>query len=129
VRGATLLVDCYNANPESTAAAIETLEGWPDARRRIAVLGDMLELGEGAGALHRATSAGLRTAELWAVGEHAADYAAGARSAATAPRLFDGLTPLAAALAGSLGPGVVVLLKASRGVRLERVLEGLELEP
>lgn len=128
-RGATLIVDCYNANPESTAAAIETLEGWPQARRRIAVLGDMLELGEGAGALHRATSSGLRAAELWAVGEHAADYAAGARSAATPARLFDGLEPLAVALAGALGPGVVVLLKASRGVRLERVLEGLELEP
>jgi len=128
-RGATLLVDCYNANPESTAAAIATLEGWPGARRRIAVLGDMLELGEGAGALHRATAAGLRTAELWAVGAHAADYAAGARAATTPPRTFEGLEPLAAALAAALAPGVVVLLKASRGVRLERVLEGLDLEP
>jgi UDP-N-acetylmuramoyl-tripeptide--D-alanyl-D-alanine ligase len=128
-RGATLLVDCYNANPESTAAAIETLEGWPDARRRIAVLGDMLELGGDAGALHRATAAGLRAAELWAVGAHARDYAAGAGAGKVPPRVFDGLESLAAALAGALEPGVVVLLKASRGVRLERVLEGLDLEP
>ncbi len=128
-RGATLLVDCYNANPESAAAAIETLERWPNARRRIAILGDMLELGPQAGALHRATAAHLRGAELWAVGAHAADYAAGARAAARPPRVFEGLEPLAAALAEALEPGVVVLLKASRGVRLERVLEGLELEP
>jgi UDP-N-acetylmuramoyl-tripeptide--D-alanyl-D-alanine ligase len=92
------------------------------------VLGDMLELGGSAAALHRETTARVRTAELWAVGVHAADFAAGARGAATPPRVFDGLEPLAAALAGSLAPGVVVLLKASRGVRLERVLEGLELE-
>ena len=128
-RGATLLVDCYNANPESTAAAIETLERWPGAARRIAVLGDMLELGGNAARLHRETTARVRTAELWAVGVHAADFAAGARDATTKPRVFDGLEPLARALAGSLAPGVVVLLKASRGVRLERVLEGLELEP
>ena len=127
-RGATLLVDCYNANPESTAAAIETLERWPGARRRIAILGDMLELGKDAAALHRATAAHLRAAELWTAGTHAADYAAGARAAAIPPRVFEGLEPLAAAMAGALAPGVVVLLKASRGVRLERVLEGLELE-
>ena len=127
-RGATLLVDYYNANPESTAAAIETLERWPGARRRIAILGDMLELGKDAAALHRATAAHLRTAELWTAGTHAADYAAGASAAATPPRVFEGLEALAAALAQALEPGVVVLLKASRGVRLERVLEGLELE-
>jgi UDP-N-acetylmuramoyl-tripeptide--D-alanyl-D-alanine ligase len=128
-RGATLLVDYYNANPESTAAAIETLERWPDARRRIAILGDMLELGPEAAALHRATAAHVRAAELWTMGTHAADYAAGARSASSSPRVFDGVEPLAAALAGALEPGVVVLLKASRGVRLERALEGLELDP
>ena len=128
-RGATLLVDCYNANPDSTAAALETLERWPGAARRIAVLGDMLELGERAPALHRETGARVGTAELWVVGERAADYAAGARGARIPPRTFEGIEPLAAALASALAPGVVVLLKASRGARLERVLEGLELEP
>lgn len=128
-RGATLLVDYYNANPESTAAAIETLERWPDARRRIAILGDMLELGPEAAALHRATAAHVRAAELWTMGQHAADYAAGARQASSPPRVFEGIAPLAAALVGALAPGVVVLLKASRGVRLERALEGLELDP
>src|SRR5207237_341943 len=57
VRGATLLVDCYNANPESTRAALETLQTWPAAQRRIAVLGDMLELGAAAPRLHAETAA------------------------------------------------------------------------
>ncbi len=128
-RGATLLVDYYNANPESTAAALETLERWPGAKRRIAVLGDMLELGPEAADLHRVTGARVRAAELWTTGAHAADYAAGARKAKVEARVFDGLEALGAALAPVLAPGVVVLLKASRGVRLERVLDGLELEP
>ncbi len=125
VKGALLLVDCYNANPESMRAALETLAGWPGARRRIAVLGDMLELGPRAAALHRVTGAQVREAELWVVGAHADDYAAGARQAGTTVRCFDGKPALRQALAGALGEGVVVLLKASRGAALETVLEGL----
>jgi UDP-N-acetylmuramoyl-tripeptide--D-alanyl-D-alanine ligase len=127
-RGATLLVDCYNANPESAAAALETLAAWPDASRRIALLGDMLELGPKASDLHRATGAQARGAELWAVGTHAADYVAGAQQAGIAARTFADVEAAAAALREALAPGVVVLLKASRGARLERVLSGLEAE-
>jgi len=150
-RGATLIVDCYNANPDSTAAALETLERWPGARRRIAVLGDMLELGPQAAALHRETGARVGGSELWAIGAHAEDYAAGARGevrddagsgsgaghakrppghakSGPPPRGFADFEALAAALRDALAPGVVVLLKASRGARLERVLEGLERE-
>jgi UDP-N-acetylmuramoyl-tripeptide--D-alanyl-D-alanine ligase len=125
VRGATLLVDCYNANPDSTRAALETLAGWPGAGRRIAVLGDMLELGPRAATLHRGTGARVRAAELWAVGEFAAAYAAGARRARVEARVFPDREALAAALSAALAPGVVALLKASRGAALERVLEGL----
>jgi UDP-N-acetylmuramoyl-tripeptide--D-alanyl-D-alanine ligase len=125
VRGATVLVDCYNANPESTRAALGVLAGWPGARRRVAVLGDMLELGRQAARLHAETGAAVREAELWAVGEHAAAYAEGARRTALATRVFADLPAVAAALGEALEPGVVVLLKASRGVALERVLEGL----
>jgi UDP-N-acetylmuramoyl-tripeptide--D-alanyl-D-alanine ligase len=124
LQGATLLVDCYNANPDSTRAALATLAGWPGARRRIAVLGDMLELGPRAAALHRATGARARDCEVWAVGEHARDYAAGARRAGARVRLFDGKPAVAEALRGALGVGVVVLLKASRGAALEEVLPG-----
>ncbi len=125
-RGATLLVDCYNANPDSTRAALETLAAWPGARRRVAVLGDMLELGLEAAALHRATGARVRGAELWVVGSHAADYAAGAREAGIEARVFADKPAVSAALREALGDGVVVLVKASRGSRLEDVLAGLE---
>jgi UDP-N-acetylmuramoyl-tripeptide--D-alanyl-D-alanine ligase len=123
--GATLLVDCYNANPDSMRAALATLAEWPGARRRIAVLGDMLELGARTGALHRAIGARVRDAELWVVGEHAADYAAGARRAAVRVRRFAGKPALAEALRAALRDGVVVLLKASRGAALEDVLAAL----
>ena len=128
LRGATLLVDCYNANPESTRAALETLAGWPDARRRIALLGDMLELGPRAGELHRETAAAAAGVELWAVGSHAADYAAGARAAKVEARVFADLAAARAELDRALADGVVVLLKASRGAALERVLDGLGTE-
>ncbi len=126
--GAVLLVDCYNANPDSTAAALATLAGWPGAARRIAVLGDMLELGGTAARLHRETGAKVANAELWTVGAHAGEYAAGARRAGAEARVFPGKPEVARALREVLAPGVVVLLKASRGAALEDVLAGLELE-
>jgi UDP-N-acetylmuramoyl-tripeptide--D-alanyl-D-alanine ligase len=126
VRGAQVLVDCYNANPESTRAALETLATWPAAARRIAVLGDMLELGPEAEALHRATAAAVRNAELWTTGRYAAAWEHGARAAGVAVRTFGDKAALAAALAPELHPGVVVLLKGSRGAALEEVLHVLE---
>jgi UDP-N-acetylmuramoyl-tripeptide--D-alanyl-D-alanine ligase len=125
-RGAALLVDCYNANPESMRAALETLSDWPGATRRIAVLGDMLELGESAGRLHRATAAAVRDAELWVVGQYAQAYVEGALEARVTTRLFSDQPSLKAELIQALAPGVVVLFKASRGAALEQVVEGLE---
>jgi len=124
--GATLLVDCYNSNPDSARAALETLADWPEARRRIAVLGDMLELGPRTADLHREVGAAARGAELWLVGEYAGDYATGARQAGQTARVFSDKPEVAAALREAVGPGVVALLKASRGVALEDVLAGLE---
>jgi len=126
--GATLLVDHYNANPDSMRAALATLAGWPGAKRRIAVLGDMRELGETAAGLHAEVGEAVRSAELWVVGEHAADYAAGAARSGVTARRFSDKAAVAAALREELGPGTVVLLKASRGAALEDVLAGLPVE-
>ena len=126
--GATLLLDHYNANPDSMRAALATLAGWPRATRRIAVLGDMKELGGTAAGLHREVGEAVRDAELWAVGAHAADYAAGARTAGVPSRVFPDKPAVTEALRETLGPGVVVLIKASRGAALEDVLAGLPLE-
>ncbi|TMQ68097.1 MAG: UDP-N-acetylmuramoyl-tripeptide--D-alanyl-D-alanine ligase [Candidatus Eisenbacteria bacterium] len=124
-RGGLLLVDSYNANPDSSRAALATLARWPSARRRIAILGDMLELGPAARRLHRQVGQAVRRAELWAVGAHAADYAAGAQRAGVRARVFPDKAAVAEALREALAPGTVVLLKASRGAALEDVLEGL----
>ena len=128
VAGATLIVDHYNANPDSMRAALDTLARWPRAKRRIAVLGDMRELGDTAPRLHREVGGAVRGAELWVVGAHAADYEAGAKAAGVAVHTFPDKPALAAALREQLAPGVVVLLKASRGAALEDVLAGLPVE-
>ena len=67
----------------------------------------------------------MRAAELWAVGDHARDYAAGAVETRVTARVLADVTEAARALREALAPGVVVLIKASRGARLERVLESV----
>jgi UDP-N-acetylmuramoyl-tripeptide--D-alanyl-D-alanine ligase len=127
--GIVIINDCYNANPVSMRAALDHLAAVADrrgARRVVAVLGDMRELGPGAPEFHRevgslAAEAGVEV--LLAVGEHAADYVRGfggpAHEAPDAER--------AAELAADLvREGDVVLVKASRGVGLERVTGTLE---
>jgi UDP-N-acetylmuramoyl-tripeptide--D-alanyl-D-alanine ligase len=127
--GIVLINDCYNANPMSMRAAIaDLLES--AAGRTVAVLGDMLELGEHSPTLHReigefASSAGLDL--LVAVGPAAAviadSFAGESRRAADAREA-------AALVPGLLREGDTVLLKASRGVGLERVGDALlEREP
>jgi UDP-N-acetylmuramoyl-tripeptide--D-alanyl-D-alanine ligase len=122
--GVELIDDCYNANPMSMRAALDELAA-SGPGRRVAVLGDMLELGPGAPRLHREIgehAAGAGVALLVTVGPLAARMAAG----------FPGETR-AAADAGEAGElvarlvreGDTVLVKGSRGVGLERVVERL----
>ena len=123
--GATVINDCYNASPLSMRAAQDDLASHEPAGRRVAVLGDMLELGAQEAALHReigAAAAGAGVDVLITVGP---------RSVAMLDA-FDGESYAvadaaeAAALAGELiEPGDVVLVKASRGVGLEVVAEAL----
>ena len=116
----TLINDCYNANPASMMAALAHLQALAGARRKLAVLGEMAELGENAPAYHReigeeAVKAGV--ASIVAVGLLAAEYlAAGAEGvqAATADDAADALSAI-------LQPGDVVLVKGSRAVGLEAV--------
>lgn len=123
--GIVVIDDCYNANPMSMRAAIEDLAA--SARgRRVAVLGDMLELGPQAPELHRelgALAAGSGVGVLVAVGDHAADLAAGYGAAGA---LQAGDAAQAAALVGGVvREGDTVLVKGSRGVGLERVVAAL----
>ena len=122
--GAVLVDDSYNANPGSTAAAIQTLATSPEQERWL-VLGDMRELGHDAAALHaeagrQAKAAGLqRLYVLGALSAQAADtFGDGAR-------VFDSHDALIAALAGDLRAGVRVLVKGSRGSAMDRVVRAL----
>jgi len=119
-----LLIDCYNANPTSTAAALDTLAELRGDGRAVAVLGDMLELGDEAPAAHR--EAGRRAAaagiHVIALGEHAPELLAGAGELGEAAGDPDAAARAALALTAA---GDWILVKASRGMRLERVVEAL----
>lgn len=121
----TLLVDCYNANPPSVRAALDLLEAHGHEVRRVAVLGSMLELGERGPALHREVLADALSRELeLVVATGAFARAASETSAEERPDVLATEEPRAAytLLAKRLEGGEVVLLKASRGVSLERLV-------
>jgi len=131
-RGVTVLKDCYNANPASMRAAIRWLAEVKETGRAIAVLGDMLELGQEAKQAHR--DIGLELARqgtdyLLIVGALAAEIAGGALAGGMpADRVIMAKdhAGLAERLQGILRKGDVVLLKGSRGTTMERVLEALK---
>lgn len=127
--GITIIDDCYNANPEAMRSMLELLRETP-AQRRIAVLGEMLELGREAETLHRKTGRfaaeqgidaviGIRGAGRWMV-----DEAMAAGLSGGAALFFDTPGEAGRFLRTFLKPGDAVLFKGSRGVRVEQALEG-----
>ena len=122
--------DSYNANPRSVTAALETLVGGRIEGRTTAVLADMLELGATAPDLHRevgVTAAGLGVDQLLAVGPLSSHTVQGALDAGLADaRHLEDTEEVVDLLLGQLQPGDRVLVKGSRGMRMERVIHGLE---
>ncbi|MBQ9980320.1 MAG: UDP-N-acetylmuramoyl-tripeptide--D-alanyl-D-alanine ligase [Oscillospiraceae bacterium] len=118
--GFTVIEDCYNAGPESMAASLEVLKNRPG--RRIAVLGDMLELGEHSRELHEKalTHGALCADELYLYGSEMkrAISAAGGKA-----RHFETHDDLAAALKEGCRGGETVLFKGSRGMKMEEALK------
>ena len=115
----TIVNDAYNANPDSMASALETVAAMPG--RHIAVLGKMLELGIDEARLHRevgALAASLGFSPVIVVGDDPGIEVGAGEVAVTAAGIQDAL----ALLDGKLGAGDVVLVKASRGVGLERMV-------
>src|SRR5262249_2200378 len=130
--GVTVIDDSYNANPTATKRALEVLAGSP-AARRIAVLGEMLELGDRAPALHADLGRAVAQARidvLCAVGGEAALAMADAAKAAGMPaanvHYFATSDEAAAAAASLVADGDLVLVKGSRGVKTDRVVERLK---
>jgi UDP-N-acetylmuramoyl-tripeptide--D-alanyl-D-alanine ligase len=126
--GVTVLDETYNASPEAVLASLDLLAAQPGGRK-FAVLGTMLELGDRSEALHRAVgerALALGLAGLVVVADDA-EAAALLAGAAGLPQLERAASPEAAEepLRRWLRPGDHLLLKASRGVALERLLPGL----
>jgi UDP-N-acetylmuramoyl-tripeptide--D-alanyl-D-alanine ligase len=128
--GVVLIDDSYNANPASVAAALRTLAELREECRAIAVLGDMLELGPGSADAHReiGTLAASCVERLYLMGEMADIVAAGAVAGglpATEVRVAKDHEEIVADLEGILGNGDYILVKGSRGMRMEIVAEGI----
>ena len=126
--GATVIDDAYNASPGSMEASLQVLGSEP-GRARIAVLGDMLELGDESVAAHREVGrvAAACADLLVALGDYAADVVQGARDAgmpADRALVAPDVEAAVAAVEPRL-PGAVVLVKASRGMALDRVVDRL----
>lgn len=125
--GVTVVADCYNANPASMRAALEVLRDLPIAGRRVALLGDMLELGPMSAQLHEHLGAdlpGYGVDILYATGEYAERIvrAAAENGLAGAARAVPTLDAAASELADLLQPGDALLIKGSRGMAMERIL-------
>lgn len=132
--GVDLLIDCYNANPDSLAAALHTFAAiHPDPHRRVLILGDMLETGAHSEAVHREALRLIpavcpaKLVVLVGPAFGAAARSIGASRIATEVRTLDALNPASATeIAASLLPNDAALLKGSRGMRLEQVASALE---
>lgn len=121
----TIINDCYNANPDSTSMAITSLARLEGTRRKICILGDMLELGEDSPKLHRelgcfAAAKGIDL--ILTCGEQGREIALGF---GTQGHWYPDKAELQAALPSQIRPGDTILVKASRGMHFEELVESL----
>ncbi|OWV21353.1 UDP-N-acetylmuramoyl-tripeptide--D-alanyl-D-alanine ligase [Fibrobacter sp. UWB3] len=127
--GFKVISDCYNANPSSTKMALQTLGNMKVAGLRIAVLGDMLELGKESGNLHKQIGAMVPEMNfdlLLAVGKEAKKYVEGAKSRGMKNVFhFDSVDEAVNHLSQTVAEGDVVLVKGSRGMHMEKVVDAL----
>ena len=133
--GVRIINDCYNANPESMRAGLKTLAGFTGAPR-VAVLADMLELGENAATLHQelgrfAAESGIEFLAL--LGDHKEDVLAGAQAAEKGSAVVRTFIEQKSCMhwlqelidTGQVGAGSYILVKGSRGMRLENLVNML----
>ena len=133
--GISVISDCYNANPHSMEMSLKTLSNMQSSGRKIAVLGDMKELGEHSAEYHKKIGSMLKELSidyLIAVGSDAHEYCRGAEESGMKPsriKYFEDKKAVADALKFLLRKDDVVLVKASRSMKLEEVANNiLELE-
>ena len=123
-----VLDETYNSNPKAMERTLETLSGMP-AKRRVVASGDMLELGSAAAAAHRllgeqvARSGAALFVAVGPLSQHAASSAKAAGMEEV--RHFEDSHSAAAFFAAALGPGDLVLVKGSRGMAMERIVDAI----
>jgi UDP-N-acetylmuramoyl-tripeptide--D-alanyl-D-alanine ligase len=133
--GIRLIDDSYNSSPSALRRALDVLAHDRTGGRRVAVLGEMLELGEHALALHRECGRAVVAAgvtKLFVVGGEPARALGAAAVAAGLPeaamRAFDDSASAAAVVAAEIGSGDVVLVKGSRGIRTDVIADRIAAE-
>jgi len=125
IGGITIMADCYNANPESMRAALAAFRSLPDKQRRCLILGDMLELGEESERYHVGLASSLATEVCDQI------ILVGPQMKVAARQLnnvlhFDSAGEAAEYAKGYLKSGDLVLVKASRGIGLEAVIDAIK---
>ena len=129
VNGALFVLDCYNANPESVISGLRSFDSFPHTGRRIAVLGDMLELGAETEQYHREVGEALAASTVdlavlvGPLARFIREEAVASGLAASRARYFGTAADCAARVGDIVQPGDLVYLKGSRGIGLEAVLE------
>jgi len=127
--GAKIINDAYNASPTSMLAAIDVLKNLPGYKQKIAVLGDMLELGDKEEAFHYEMGEKLEGIDyVLTYGKLGSFIAKGAKTVLPENRVFNfqEKDPLVETLAPYLNQGTVVLVKASRGMKLEEIVKAIQ---
>jgi UDP-N-acetylmuramoyl-tripeptide--D-alanyl-D-alanine ligase len=133
--GFTVINDSYNSSPSALNALAELLASTPGYRRRILAVGEMLELGDSSAELHR--ESGRAAADLgridWILGVRgfARDFVQAAIDAghpADRAKLFENSEEAAQFVKKFIARGDLLLLKGSRGVKMEKILEGIDAE-
>ena len=126
----TILDDTYNANPESTLAALATLRDLPTSGKRVFVMGDMLELGPQAAFEHAAIGKALANYDIslfYGLGPATVDVinACTAEQSDIVAHHFDDKAALLTSLTAALAPDDLVLIKGSRGMKMEEIVQAL----
>ncbi len=127
--GVRLLDDSYNSNPEAMTAVLRMLEMWESRPDTVLFAGEMRELGPDSERLHReigARIARLPRLRLEAVAGHAAEMAAEAAKSGVPARFYTDASEVERHLAGRIRGGELVVVKASRGVGLDRIVKALK---
>ncbi|MBM7715816.1 UDP-N-acetylmuramoyl-tripeptide--D-alanyl-D-alanine ligase [Siminovitchia sp. FSL H7-0308] len=132
-KGSTILNDVYNSSPTALRAVIGLIESMDEKRRKILVLGDMLELGEDEEKFHREIGEEISPEKItyvYTYGRLGKSIAKGAEENFPEERVFSfqDQDELAAALQEKLTGGEIIAVKASRGMKMEKVVEALTLE-